>query len=90
MPTEHILQLLIAERDRLNVAIEALGGETTSKRRGRPPGSKNAPTNAPDWVTGTKPAKQKGRRQFTAAQRAEQSRRAKAMWKKRKAGAKKA
>jgi hypothetical protein len=35
MPTDHILALLIAERDKLNRAIEALGGAGT-KRRGRP------------------------------------------------------
>ena len=34
MPTEHILALLIAERDRLSRAIEALQGPT--KRRGDP------------------------------------------------------
>ena len=36
MPTDHIVALLIAERDKLNRAIEALQG-TTLKRRGRPP-----------------------------------------------------
>ena len=36
MPTEHIIALLIAERDKLNRAIEALGG-TGTKRRGRAP-----------------------------------------------------
>ena len=36
MGTEHIVQLLIQERDRLNRAIEALNG-STRKRRGRPP-----------------------------------------------------
>jgi hypothetical protein len=35
MPTEQILALLLAERNKLNRAIEALGGP---KRRGRPPG----------------------------------------------------
>jgi hypothetical protein len=35
MPTDHIVALLIAERDKLNRAIEALGG-TGTKRRGRP------------------------------------------------------
>jgi hypothetical protein len=35
MPTEHILALLIQERDKLNRAIEALQGGV--KRRGRPP-----------------------------------------------------
>jgi hypothetical protein len=38
MPTEQIIALLIAERDKLNRAIEALQGPV--KRRGRPP--KNA------------------------------------------------
>jgi hypothetical protein len=35
MPTEHIVALLIAERDKLTRAIEALQGAV--KRRGRPP-----------------------------------------------------
>jgi hypothetical protein len=35
MPTDHILSLLISERDKLNRAIEALQG--SAKRRGRPP-----------------------------------------------------
>jgi len=35
MPTDHIVSLLIAERDKLNRAIEALQGEV--KRLGRPP-----------------------------------------------------
>jgi hypothetical protein len=35
MPTDHIVSLLIEERDRLNRAIEALQGP--AKRRGRPP-----------------------------------------------------
>jgi hypothetical protein len=35
MPTDRILALLQAERDKLNRAIEALDGP---KRRGRPPG----------------------------------------------------
>ena len=38
MPTEQILALMFAERDKLNRAIEALGGP---KRRGRPPGTRN-------------------------------------------------
>ena len=43
MPTEHILSLLISERDKLNRAIDALGAPV--KRRGRP--AKTAPTPAP-------------------------------------------
>ena len=39
MSNEQILALLVAERDRLNRAIEALGGP---KRLGRPPGRRNA------------------------------------------------
>jgi hypothetical protein len=35
MSTDHILSLLIAERDKLNRAIEALQGP--ARRRGRPP-----------------------------------------------------
>jgi hypothetical protein len=83
MPTEHILSLLIAERDKLNKAIEALSGRT--KRRGRPPKNPTAivvPTAAPA------PAKIK-RRTFTAAQRKQQAARMKAYWAaKSKAGAK--
>jgi hypothetical protein len=52
MPTEQILTLLIAERDKLNRAIEALQGPT--KRRGRPP--KNATLNHPSVPDGVKPA----------------------------------
>jgi hypothetical protein len=40
MLTEQIIAVLTAERDKLNRAIEALGG-TTPKRRGRPPGTRN-------------------------------------------------
>jgi hypothetical protein len=38
MSKEQILELLFAERDKLNRAIEALHGP---KRRGRPPGTRN-------------------------------------------------
>jgi len=72
MPTEHILALLIQERDKLNRAIEALG--TTVKRRGRPP--KN-----PLSITEAVPVKRKGR---TPAQRKAQAKRMKAYWAKRK------
>jgi hypothetical protein len=43
MPTEHIVTLLIQERDRLNRAIEALQG--TVKRIGRPPKNPAAATS---------------------------------------------
>ena len=45
MPTDHILSLLIAERDKLNSAIALLGG-TPAKKRGRP-----RKDSMPDWVT---------------------------------------
>jgi hypothetical protein len=56
MPTEHIVALLIAERDRLTKAIEALQGP--AKRLGRPPKNPVAVPAAaeysdptmPDWV----------------------------------------
>ena len=43
MSTEQIIVILTEERDRINKAIEILGGVTaTGKRRGRPPGKKAA------------------------------------------------
>ena len=68
MQTEHIVALLIAERDRLNTAIEALQG--TVKRRGRPPGQK---TNAAPAASAAAPRKRQlsaaGRRAIAAAAR---------------------
>jgi hypothetical protein len=58
--SEQILTLLLAERERLNRAIEALGG-TTGKRRGRPPGTRNKTAVA----GGSAPAKPK--RKLSAA-----------------------
>jgi len=68
MQTEQILALLIAERDRLNRAIEALQGP--AKRRGRPPAAASVPAAA----------KPRGRRTFNAAQRKAQAERMKAYW----------
>jgi len=82
MPTEQILALLIAERDKLNRAIEVLQGPT--KRRGRPP--KNPLTGA---VPATPQPAGNKRRKFTAAQRKQQAERMKAYWAaKKKAAAK--
>jgi hypothetical protein len=66
MQTEQILALLVAERDRLNRAIEALQG--SARRRGRPPASS----------TGT--AQPRRHRTFTAAQRKAQAERMRAYW----------
>ena len=69
MPTEHILALLIQERDKLNRAIDALQGP--AKRPGRPAVSVSA-----DGVAETP----KKKRTFSAAQRKKQAERMKAYW----------
>src|ERR1700683_2450363 len=86
MPTNQIVALLIAERDKLSRAIYALQGST--RRRGRPPKSPVAtaadyddPT-MPDWVkppSARQPvAKRTNRR--TAAQRKAQAERMRSYW----------
>lgn len=79
MATEHIVSLLIAERDRLNRAIEALQGP--ARRRGRPPAAVHAP-GAP--APAAKPAAKRKRPKMSAAARKAQSERMKAFWAKRK------
>jgi hypothetical protein len=81
MPTEHILALLIAERDKLNRAIEALQGHANP--RGRSPLSAATPASAES----AEPAGKK-RRTFTAAQRKKQAQRMKAYWAAKKAAEK--
>jgi len=66
MQTEQILTLLVAQRDRLNRAIEALQGPV--KRRGRPAAAPNAAPRA------------QRRRSFTPAQRKAQAERMRAYW----------
>jgi hypothetical protein len=73
MPTENILALLIAERDKLNRAIEALQGPS---RRGRPPKDDAAQQETPAPV--------RKKRTFTPAQRREQAKRMKLYWAKKK------
>jgi hypothetical protein len=80
MPTDHIVTLLIAERDKLNRAIEVLQGG--AKRRGRPPKNPLA-VMAP--TTPSVPAANGRNGGMTAAARKAQSKRMKAYWKKRKA-----
>jgi hypothetical protein len=81
MPTDQIIELLIAERDKLNHAIEALQGP--SPIRGR------APKNAMARTSTSTPNARGG---MSAAARKAQSRRMKAFWAKRRkeAAAKKA
>lgn len=81
MATDHILALLIAERDKINRAIEALGAPA-GKRRGRPRKDATATASTPAPV-GKKTRK---KRTFSPEMREAARQRAKAMWaKKRKA-----
>ena len=73
MATEHILSLLIIERDKLNKAIEALGGAT--KPVSSPYKISEAPAPAPA------PAKAvRKRKALTPAQKKAHSERMKAFW----------
>jgi len=72
MPIDQIVALLVAERDRLNRAIEALQGP--GKQRGRPPKNSLAVAAATP-----EPTKRKTRR-FSAYQRKKQAERMKAFW----------
>jgi hypothetical protein len=82
METNHIVALLIAERDRLNRAIGVLQGPT--KRRGRPPKSAVTATAAPTSAPAAAPARKK--RKFTPAQRKEQAVRMRKYWDAKKKG----
>jgi hypothetical protein len=79
MQTEHIVALLIQERDKLNRAIEALQGP--AKRRGRPPKTSSAVAVSQAPTTPASEGKREGR---TAAQRKAQAERMKAYWAQRK------
>jgi len=85
MPTEHIIALLIAERDKLDRAIAELGG-SIKKRRGRPP--KN-PALAVSGGSNLAPASAKPHYMRSAAARKAQAARMRAYWAKRKHAAKK-
>ena len=76
MPTEHIVALLIQERDRLNRAIEVLQGPT--KGRGRPPRNPISLVTAVSSHANGESAPKK--RIFTAEQRKAQAKRMKAYW----------
>ena len=75
MATEHIISLLIAERDKLNKAIEALGGATKPVSGPTKTSVAVAPTPAPA------PAKAvRKRKPLTSAQKKAHSERMKAFW----------
>ena len=80
MPIDQILSLLIAERDKLNRAIEALQGP--AKRMGRPPKNPLAASAAPKKRSAQKSPAQIARDKAASA-------RMKAYWAKRKKAAKK-
>jgi len=85
MPTDHIVSLLIAERDKLNRAIEALGAPL--KRRGRPPKNPAPVATAVAVPAVAVPAEAPAapkRRPRTAAQRKVQAERMKAYWARRR------
>jgi len=65
MPTEDIVALLVAERDKLNRAIEAL--REPVKRRGRPVKAAQAPASA---RTGLVPVQPRKRKMSAAARKA--------------------
>jgi hypothetical protein len=81
MAIDNIVALLLAERDRLNRAIEALQGST--KRRGRPPGS-GSKAAAVVTASHAGPAKAaapaRKQRNLSPAQRKAASERMKAYW----------
>ena len=72
MATEHILSLLIAERDKLNKAIDALKGNSVVTHHA--PAAAVAPAAAPAA------AKTRKRKPLTAAQRKAHSDRMRAFW----------
>jgi hypothetical protein len=77
MATEHILSLLIVERDKLTKAIEALGGATTPVSSP----SKASVAPAPVPVPAPAPAKAvRKRKALTPAQKKAHSERMKAFW----------
>jgi hypothetical protein len=77
MATEHIIALLIQERDKLNRAIEALQG--SAKRRGRPPKNLSVSTGVQG---GDAPKK---RKPLSAATRRKMARAQKKRWAEKKA-----
>jgi len=86
MQTEHIVALLVAERDRLQRAITALQGSAVVKRRGRParaaaavPAPAPAPA-APAAAPAPAPKARKKRKALTPAQKKAHSDRMKAFW----------
>jgi hypothetical protein len=85
MPIEHIVALLIQERDKLNRAIEALQGPL--RRRGRPPKALATLKSPGESASGakTQPIKRGKTTVWSAARKKAHIARMKAYWAKRKA-----
>ena len=83
MTVDQITELLVAERDRLSAAITALCGEGQA-RRGRPQGTKNRIASPANPVIPINATAKTGSWERTPEQRAAQSKRAKAYWRKRR------
>jgi cell division septation protein DedD len=81
MATEHILSLLIAERDKLSKAIEALGGAPKAVAS---PKVVDAPAAAHVSAAAPAPAKRRARKPLTATQKKAHSERMKAFWEARR------
>lgn len=82
MATEHILSLLIAERDKLSKAIEALGGTP------KPVASPTKAIEAPAPAAAAAAPKRRKRKPLSAAQKKAHSERMKAFWAARRKKAK--
>ena len=87
MEIDHIVQLLISERDKLSRAIEALGAQ--AKQPGRPRKKTKARASAaPPSVVVPAPAPKGKRKPLTAARRKALCAKMKAYWAKRRKTAK--
>ena len=84
MSTEQIVALLIAERDRLTRAIEALQGPR--RRRGRPSksGTFSFEMNPQFVAVRADASKSSGRKKWTPAQKAEQAAKMRRYWAERR------
>jgi hypothetical protein len=81
MSTDHIVALLVEERDKLDLAIEALTG--SEQRRGRPSSDAHAvaaDTEVASPVAPLPPVSAKRKRTFTTAQRKAQAEKMKLYW----------
>ena len=87
MPTDHIVTLLVAERDKLSRAIEALQG--TVKRIGRPPKNSMLPIATP-IAEASASAEPKQRTPRSEEQREAHAQRMREYWAKRKKAEKRA